>query len=82
MKTSIAIIGATQNVNDNDITASPFGLRLVAIVAIAFCLVGALLLTFYNEKKIMRTIVGEQNAPESADVKTPAASESGETEEN
>ena len=80
--TSLAIIGATQDVDANDITASPFGLRLVAIVAIAFCLLGALLLTFYNEKKIMHTIVGEQNAPESADDKTPVASEYVETEEN
>lgn len=80
--TSLAIIGATQNVNGNDITASPFGLRLVAIVAIAFCLLGALLLTFYNEKKIMRTIVGEKEIPETAEVKTATENESGETEGN
>ena len=78
--TSLAIIGTTQNVDANDITASPFGLRLVAIVAIAFCLVGALLLTFYNEKKIMRTIVGE--APETVEVKTATENEPVETEEN
>ena len=60
--TSLAIIGTTQNVNANDITASPLGLRWVAIVAIAFCLLGALLLTFYNEKKIMKTIVADKEA--------------------
>ena len=54
--TSLAIIGTTQNANSNEITASPLGLRIVAIVALAFCALGALILSRYNEKKIMKTI--------------------------
>ncbi len=54
--TSLAIIGTTQNANSNDITASALGLRIVAIVAVVFCSLGALILGLYNEKKIMKTI--------------------------
>ena len=54
--TSLAIIGATQNANSNDITASVTGMILVGFVAVAFCTLGAILLGFYNEKKIMATI--------------------------
>ena len=54
--TSLAIIGTTQAANSNEITASVLGLRIVAIVAVCFCTVGALILGFYNEKKIMKTI--------------------------
>ena len=54
--TSLAIIGTTQAANSNEITASALGLRIVAIVAVCFCTVGALILGLYNEKKIMGTI--------------------------
>ncbi len=54
--TSLAIIGTTQNANSNDITASALGLRVVAIVALCFCVLGAVILALYNEKKIMKTI--------------------------
>ena len=54
--TSVAIIGTTQNANSNDITASVLGMTLVGFVAVAFCSIGALILSFYNEKKIMSTI--------------------------
>lgn len=54
--TSLAIIGTTQNANSNEITASALGLRIVAIVAVTFCVLGAVILGLYNEKKIMRTI--------------------------
>ena len=54
--TSLAIIGATQNTNANDITASSTGLMIVAFVAVAFCALGAVILAFYNEKKVMKTI--------------------------
>ena len=54
--TSLAIIGTTQNASSNDITASVTGMILVGFVAVAFCLLGAVLLGFYNEKKIMATI--------------------------
>ncbi|HCH27962.1 MAG TPA: sodium:solute symporter [Ruminococcaceae bacterium] len=54
--TSLAIIGTTQNTNSNDITASAKGLSIVAIVAVCFCLLGAVILSLYNEKKVMKTI--------------------------
>lgn len=56
MFTSLAILGSAQDLTSNDITASSIGLRIVAIVAIAFCVLGAVVLMFYNEKKIMKEI--------------------------
>lgn len=54
--TSLAIIGTTQNTNSNDITASTLGMTIVGIVAVVFCALGAVILGFYNEKKVMSTI--------------------------
>ena len=54
--TSLAIIGTTQNANSNDITASTLGMTVVGIVAVAFCVFGAVIMMFYNEKKIMKSI--------------------------
>ena len=54
--TSLAIIGTTQNTDSNDITASVTGMIIVGFVAVAFCVLGAVILGFYNEKKIMSTI--------------------------
>ena len=54
--TSLAIIGTTQNASSNDITASVTGMILVGFTAVAFCVLGAVFLGFYNEKKIMATI--------------------------
>lgn len=54
--TSLAIIGAKQEEGSNDIVASQLGLRWVAIVAIFFCVLGAVILFFYNEKGIMKVI--------------------------
>ena len=54
--TSLAIIGTTQNESSNDITASVTGMILVGFVAVAFCTFGAIILSFYNEKKVMKTI--------------------------
>ena len=54
--TSLAIIGTTQNKDSNDITASVKGMIIVGFVAVAFCVLGAVILGFYNEKKIMKTI--------------------------
>lgn len=56
MFTSLAIIGTTQNLNSNDITASKLGMTIVGFVAVAFCVLGAVLLSFYKEKEIMKTI--------------------------
>ena len=57
--TSLAILGTTQATDSNDIVASKFGLVIVAIVAVAFCLAGAVILIFYREKKVMQTIAKE-----------------------
>ena len=57
--TSLAIIGATQNIESNDITATKLGMVIVAIVAVVFCVLGAVILFFYNEKKVMKTIAKE-----------------------
>lgn len=57
--TSLAIIGAAQNLQSNDITASKLGLMIVAIVAAAFCVLGAVILMFYREKEVMKTIAKE-----------------------
>ena len=60
--TSLAVLGTTQDLTSNDLTASPIGLRIVAIVAIVFCVLGAVILGFYNEKKVMKTISDEHKA--------------------
>ncbi len=57
--TSLAIIGAAQNLQSNDITASKLGLMIVAIVAAVFCVLGAVILMFYREKEVMKTIAKE-----------------------
>ena len=57
--TSLAILGTQQEANSNDIVASKLGMLIVAIVAAAFCILGAVILFFYREKKIMKTIAKE-----------------------
>ena len=64
--TSLAILGTTQDLTSNDITPSVFGLRLVAIVAIAFCSLGALILGFYKEKQVMKVIEDAHKDDEAA----------------
>ena len=54
--TSLAVLGTTQDLTSNDLTASPDGLRIVAIVAVVFCMLGAVILMAYNEKKVMKVI--------------------------
>ena len=54
--TSLAVLGAAQDIKSNDLTASGFGLRIVAIVAVCFCVLGAVILSTYKEKKIMKSI--------------------------
>ncbi|MBQ7600443.1 MAG: MFS transporter [Clostridia bacterium] len=66
--TSLAIIGTTQNLSSNDITASPTGLTIVAFVAVFFCVLGAVILGMYNEKKVMKTI-SEKKAPDAGESK-------------
>ena len=54
--TSLAVLGTAQKLDSNDLTASPEGLRIVAIVAVVFCVLGAVILSAYDEKKVMAEI--------------------------
>ena len=54
--TSLAVLGTAQDLTSNDLTASPVGLRIVAVAAVFFCLLGALLLASYDEKAVMAAI--------------------------
>ena len=54
--TSLAVLGASQQLDSNDLTASATGLRIVAIVAVCFCVLGAVILAAYDEKKVMKTL--------------------------
>ena len=60
--TSLAIIGATQDLSSNDVTATKVGMMVVAIVAVVFCVLGAIILFFYREKQVMKTIAKEEDA--------------------
>ena len=63
--TSLAVLGTTQDLTSNDLTASAGGLRIVAIVAVVFCVAGAIILNTYNEKKVMATIdSAHENTPD------------------
>ncbi len=59
--TSLAIIGSssTSDVQD-EISATETGMMVVGFVAVAFCVLGAVILFFYNEKKVMQTIGDEK----------------------
>jgi GPH family glycoside/pentoside/hexuronide:cation symporter len=57
--TSLAIIGQAQDPTSNDISANPIGLMITALVAVAFCIAGAVILMFYREKSVMKTIAKE-----------------------
>ena len=55
--TSLAIIGVKNiDTTQNDITASTLGMTIVGVVAVVFCVLGAVILGFYREKKVMKTI--------------------------
>ena len=64
--TSLAIIGSGATYeelkNSNDISATTTGLLIVGLVAVAFCIAGAVILLFYNEKKVMKTIAKAEDA--------------------
>ena len=60
--TSLAIIGNSQKVG-NEIVPSKLGLTIVAFVAVAFCVLGAVILALYNEKKVMDTIEKKADKP-------------------
>ncbi len=54
--TSLAVLGTAQDLTSNNLTASPAGLRIVAITAVCFCVLGAFILMTYDEKKVMSDI--------------------------
>jgi len=54
--TSLAVLGTEQVTASNDLTASEPGLRIVAVVAVCFCVLGAVILAAYDEKKVMKTL--------------------------
>ena len=58
--TSLAVLGTTQDLTSNDLTASPVGLRIVAIAAVVFCILGAVILLSYDEKKVMNDITSHK----------------------
>ena len=58
--TSLAVLGTAQDLKSNDLTASPVGLRIVAIAAVCFCVLGAIILMAYDEKKVMSDIQRNQ----------------------
>ncbi len=53
--TSLSIVGNAQKVG-NEIVPSKLGLTIVAFAAVLFCVLGAVILALYNEKKVMKTI--------------------------
>ena len=55
--TSLSLIGGVEV--EGELVPSTDGLLWVAIVAIAFCVVGALILMFYREKHVMKLIAKE-----------------------
>ena len=64
--TSLAILGSNATYEElktkNDISATSIGLMIVAIAAVVFCVLGAVSLFFYNEKKVMKTIAKTEDA--------------------
>ena len=60
--TSLAILGVEQDLTANDLAAGTYGLTIVAIAAVVFCVLGAIILLFFKEKKIMKLIAKESDA--------------------
>ena len=60
--TSLAILGTKQDLTSNDITPSTTGLMIVAFVAVAFCVLGAVILLSYREKHVMSLIAKKEDA--------------------
>ena len=60
--TSIALIGGVVKPEDpNTVYPAKIGMLIAALVAVAFCVAGALILFLYNEKKVMKTIAKEED---------------------
>ena len=56
---SVALAGST---DPNEIFPNKLGMVVVAITAVVFCVLGAVILFFYREKKVMMTIAKEEDA--------------------
>ena len=75
--TSLAVsMAAADAAASGEVYPSKAGMIIVAVVAVAFCVIGAIVLFFYNEKKVMKTIAkkGDEaflKAAEENDVKLP-----------
>ncbi len=59
--TSLAIALKDESSSFDEIFPNKAGMLLVAIVAVSFCVLGAVILFFYREKKIMKTIAKEED---------------------
>ena len=66
MFTSLATIGVAKAVSDSSQQAagSTLGYRIVALVASICCILGGLIMAFFNEKKVMATIAKVENKAE------------------
>lgn len=60
--TSLAVsMAAAGAAGSGEVYPSKEGMIIVACVAVAFCVAGALILFFYNEKKVMKTIAKKED---------------------
>ena len=63
MFTSLATIGVSKaaSVSAEQAAGTPIGYRIVALVASACCIIGGLIMSAFNEKKVMETIAKVEN---------------------
>ena len=66
MFTSLATIGVAKAASDSaqQAAGSTIGYRIVALVASVCCIIGGLIMAFFNEKKVMETIAKVENGVE------------------
>jgi hypothetical protein len=71
MFTSLATIGISESAfieaaaeTSEKAAGSPLGYRIVALVASVCCIIGGLIMAFFNEKKVMTTIAKVENSAE------------------
>ncbi len=62
--TSLATIGAAKSAGmlGEEAAGSPLGYRIVALVAAVCCIIGGLIMGFFNEKKVMQTIASVEDS--------------------
>ena len=63
MFTSLATIGVAKAAADSaqQAAGSTLGYRIVALVASVCCIIGGLIMSFFNEKRVMETISKVEN---------------------